>query len=112
MHPGTLGSMARKTHAGCTPGMLGSMACRTHTRGVPTMDGGWVHGEILRVHPRLFCALAWSLDVAVCQRPSIHPGRQGSRRMYANPVQTRPTPVHSRDAACPRPASLSASCAI
>jgi hypothetical protein len=106
-------------HAGRTPvrgvrdGAGRTPARRTHTRGVPTMDGGWVHGDILRVHPRLFGARAWSLDVAVCQRPSIHPPRQaGFASDGREPCANKTNPVHSRDAACPRPARLSASGAI
>jgi hypothetical protein len=36
----------------------------------------------------------------------------GCTCFYAEHVPTHPTPVHSRDAACPRPACLLASCAI
>src|SRR5579883_3182359 len=36
----------------------------------------------------------------------------GCTYFYAEHVPTHPTPVHSRDAACPRPACLLASCAI
>ncbi len=35
---------------------------------------------------------------------------QDTRRFYAEHVPTHPTPVHRRDAACPRPATAPASC--
>ena len=44
--------------------------------------------------------------------PSTPPRQAGPRRFYANHVLTSPTPVHSRDAPCVRPAGLCASCGL
>jgi hypothetical protein len=68
------------------------------------MDGRWMRGDVLRVPQRQVGLMVWALDVAEVLT-YIHPFAQvSSRQIYAKIVQTKQIPVHSRDAACPRPA--------
>src|SRR5579885_2924848 len=61
------------------------------------MDGGLARGDVLHVPQRQV-------------GPLIHPTQASLRRFFAKHIQPRPTPVHSRDAPCVRPAALRASC--
>ncbi len=111
-HTRTVGGVARRTHMGRHTRTVGGVARRTHTRSVPTMDGHLLYGYIFRVKVTYVL-----LDVLGSERGQMltrlnlsHPG--WPRPFYAKYVQTTPTPVHSRDAACPRPACLPTSWAI
>ena len=77
----------------------------TRASSVPTMDGRWVHGDVFsRTSTRI---LPDGRDMERGQGVSAHqvsPRQARSRLFYAKHMQTTPTPVHSRDAACPRPA--------
>src|SRR5579885_1573654 len=63
------------------------------------MDGGLARGDVLHVPQRQV-------------GPLIHPTQASLRRFYAKHIQPPPTPVHSRDAPCVRPAALCASCRL
>jgi len=64
--------------------------------------GAWGH-----VPRKSTCILPDGRGLEPGQGPSAHPPTQASsRRIYVKHVQTTPTPVHSRDAPCVRPACL------
>src|SRR5579885_2428186 len=87
------------------PGTLGGISRRMHTRSVLTMDERWVRGNIFCVKACASCLMGGTWNVAGAPAHIHPPPRQAcSRRIYAKHVQTIPLPVHSRDAACPRPA--------
>ena len=109
------------------PGTLSDAACRTHTgqhagrtrasmqdaRGPARRTHGGQHAGRTQGASLLWTALgAWVHFPRKSAHIHLPPRQACSRRIYAKHVQTIPLLVHSRDAACPRPACLSASWAI
>jgi len=68
------------------------------------MDGDFLRGYVFRVKATdvLLAGRGWGACAI------MHPNQAGSRLIYAKHMQTKTTPVHSRDAPCVRPACLRA----
>src|SRR5579885_822092 len=86
-------------------------ASRQRVRVPHAMDGRWWCLHMFSRKTRRDPACLGGMD-ARCHPATFHVPAidQDTRRFYAEHVPTHPTPVHSRDAACPRPATAPASC--